>query len=84
VQSYSNIKLYEPNKLYDPNKKDDPDVSDMDKIEEELFHEAKLFFEAAKKRMADLYPKIKLIYPISNKCGLLLVQELEANVTRLI
>ncbi len=61
VQSYSNIKLY------DPNKKDDPDLSDMDKIEEELFHEAQLFFEAAKKRMADLYPKIKLIYPISNK-----------------
>ena len=67
VQSYSNIKLYEPNKLDYPNKKDAPDVSDMDKIEEELFQEAQLFFEAAKKRMADLYPKIKLIYPISNK-----------------
>jgi hypothetical protein len=57
VQSYSDIKLREPNKL------DDPDVSDMDKIEEELFREAQLFFEAAKKRMADLYPKIKLIFP---------------------
>ncbi|MFB0555902.1 MAG: hypothetical protein ACETWQ_21565 [Phycisphaerae bacterium] len=62
VQSYSSIKLDETNKLDNSNKHDDPDASVMDKTEE-LFHEAQLFFEAAKKRMADLYPKIKLIFP---------------------
>ena len=67
VQSYSSIKLDEPNKLDKSNKHDDPVVSDMDQMEEELFHEAQLFFEAEKKRLKDLYPKIKLIYPVPNQ-----------------
>ncbi|MHC4807509.1 MAG: hypothetical protein ACYTBX_14800 [Planctomycetota bacterium] len=67
VQSYSRMKLGGPNKLDDPNKRDAPNMADMDRIMDELDNQAKLFFEAEKKRLADLLPKIKLIYPLPRR-----------------
>ncbi len=62
VQYFSKFKLDASNKLNNPTKHDVPGMTDMDVLEQ-LHHQAQLFSEAAKKRMADLYPKIKLIYP---------------------
>ena len=42
---------------------DDPNMTDIGRLIDEVENQMKLYVEAEKKRLADLLPKIKLIYP---------------------
>jgi hypothetical protein len=66
VQHYSLMKLGGLDRLDAPKKRkrDDPNMADMDRMMDELDKQAKLFFEAEKKRLAELYSNIRLIYPV--------------------